>query len=395
MARMLAKPATVAWALLGLALIFFPYFHTWAGFSWFLDNLADTTGIGLGGRFGVFQMTTLGVWLVILTGLNILTGYSGQISLGHGAFVAAGAYIVAILLDQTATPLAVAVLAGGVATAALGLAIGVPSLRLTGPYLAIATLAVVVAMPQFLKWDKVSEWTGGATGIDLPSAKVPGLVDGFMDDSQWLYYSVMVPAVIMTVLAWNLTRSRFGRAFIALRDSEIGAQQMGVNIALYKTLAFGISALYAGVGGGLFAYTQDFVAPESFGVFQSIQFLVVIVIGGLASILGSILAAIFFTFQSGVIARVAEVIPGVERLRWAIFGGALILIMITLPSGTAGITRQLPKLRPGSVIAALRPSAWSGLVRSLREHPLVQRTLGARKQDQSGDRDEGGDDGTA
>lgn len=347
-----AKPAMVAWALLGFFILFFPYFHTWVGFSWFLENFTETTGIGLGGRFGVFQMTTLWGWLVILTGLNILTGYSGQISLGHGAFVAAGAYIAAILLDRTGTPLAVAILAAGLGTMAIGFAIGIPSLRLTGPYLAIATLAVIVSLPQFLKWDKVTELTKGATGIDLPSADAPTFLgmDAFMDDSQWLYYSVMVPAVIMTVMAWNLMRSRFGRALIALRDSEIGAQQMGVNIPLYKTLAFAISALYAGVGGGLFAYTQDFVSPESFSVFQSIQFLVVIVIGGLASILGSILAAIFFTFQSGVIERLAEVIPGVDRLRWAIFGAVLIIIMITLPSGTAGLT----KIRPADALERLR-----------------------------------------
>jgi branched-chain amino acid transport system permease protein len=317
-------------------------------------------------------MATLGVWLIVLTGLNILTGYSGQISLGHAAFVASGAYITAILLDQTAAPVVVAILAGAIGTMALGFAIGIPALRLTGPYLAIATLAIVVSLPQFLKWDKVSEWTKGATGIDLPSTDVPTFLglNRFMDDSQWLYYSVMVPAIIMTALAWNLMRSRIGRAFVAVRDSEIGAQQMGVNVSLYKTLAFAISALYAGVGGGLFVYTFDFVAPDSFGVFQSIEFLVVIVIGGLASTLGSVLAAIFFVYQDGVVERLAEVIGFPARLRWAFFGAGLILIMIVAPNGVAGLVKTF---RLDSVSEVLRQTSPSAIIRALRNHPIVER----------------------
>ncbi len=377
----LARPALIGWVLLGLFLLFFPYMHTWPGAASFLDSIDDTTGLGIGGTFGVFQMTTLGVWLVILTGLNILTGYSGQISLGHGAFVAAGAYIAAMLLDQTATPLVVAILAAGVGTMAIGFAIGIPSLRLTGPYLAIATLAIVVSLPQFLKWDKVSEWTKGSTGIDLPSADVPTFLglDRFMDDSQWLYYSVMAPAVLMTILAWNLTRSRIGRAFIALRDSEIGAQQMGVNVSLYKTLAFAISALYAGVGGGLFAYTQDFVAPDSFGVFQSIEFLVVIVIGGLASTLGSVLAAIFFVYQDGVVEKLAEIVGFPARLRWAFFGVGLILIMIIAPNGVAGLVQRMRRLRWSDVQEVLRQARPGAMIRAVRSHPIAER-LGLRDE---------------
>ena len=270
---------------------------------------------------------------------------------------------------------------------AIGFAIGVPALRLTGPYLAIATLALIISMPQILKMDAVSEWTRGATGINIPQARSPGAIDGLVDDRQWLYYSVMFPAIIMTVLAWNLTRSRIGRAFIALRDSEIGAQQMGVNVALYKTLAFGVSALYAGVGGGLFVYVQDFASPESFSVFQSIQFLVVIVIGGLASILGAIFAAAFFTFNAGVISRLAEVMPAwlprIDQLRWAIFGSVLILVMITMPSGAAGLVRRLGAMRPAEVWAAWRCVDLGATVASFRAHPLVERLLGVSGQETS------------
>jgi branched-chain amino acid transport system permease protein len=376
------RTRTVGWALLALVLIFFPYFNTWWGFSWFLEQLNSTTGINL----TVFQMTSLGVWVVILTGLNLLTGYSGQISLGHGALVAVGAYIAAILLDRTATPMAFAVLAGGVGAGAIGFAIGFPSLRLTGPYLAIATLALIVSMPQLLKHDDlidIARFTGGASGIDLPTARAPGTVDGLMDDRQWLYYSTMVPAAIMTVLAWNIARSRIGRAFIALRDSEIGAQQMGVNIAFYKTLAFGLSALYAGVGGGLFVYTQDFASPESFSTFQSITFLVSIVIGGLASILGSVLAAAFFTFQTGVIAKLADYLPAVDRLRWAIYGATLIVVMILLPTGAAGLVQRVGRLRPRELLAVLQAGLRSPMS-ALRAHPIFERLSGGRGDDGRG-----------
>ena len=375
-----ARPQTIAWVLFGLLLLFFPYFQTWAGFDRALDEIGKTTGI----RLTAFEVTMLAVWLVILTGLNLLTGYSGQISLGHGALVACGAYIAAVIVDNTSAPIAVAVLAGGLGAGLIGFGIGIPALRLTGPYLAIATLALIVSMPQILKMDAFSDWTGGATGINLEQARAPGSIDGLVDDRQWLYYSVMAPAIIMTVLAWNITRSRVGRAFIALRDSEIGAQQMGVNIPLYKTMAFGLSALYAGVGGGLFLYAQSFTSPESFSVFQSIQFLVVIVIGGLASILGGILAAAFFAYNPAVISRIAEVMPGwiaeplepFERLRWAIFGSVLIIVMVTLPSGAAGLVRRLGALRPADVIAGLRRASPGRLASALRSHPLTERLLG-------------------
>jgi branched-chain amino acid transport system permease protein len=368
-----------------VVLVLFPYFHTWTGFGWFLDNLQEHTGINL----SVFEVATFGVWVVILLGLNLLTGYSGQISLGHGALVAVGAYITAILLDRTGTPVAVAILAGGLGAGLVGFGIGVPALRLTGPYLAIATLALIVCLPQVLKLSDLSfgalqidiaQYTNSASGLDLPTMRAPGAVDGLIDDRQWLYYSTMLPAVIMTLLAWNITRSRIGRAFIAIRDSEIGAQQMGVNVAWYKTLAFGLSSLYAGVGGGLFVYTQDFVSPESFGTFQSITILVAIVIGGLASILGSILAAAFFVFQAGVISELADNLPAVDRLRWAIYGAALILVMVFLPTGAAGATQRLGQIRPRDML-----KNWRSAIRSpsdaIRAHPLVRRISGKPEAD--------------
>ncbi len=378
--RRLLRPQTFWWALLALLVVFFPYFETWTGFHWVLDTLQEYTGINL----SVFEVTSFAVWLVILLGLNMLTGYSGQISLGHGALVAAGAYITAILLDRTGTPVAVAVLVGGLGAMLIGFGIGIPSLRLTGPYLAIATLALIVSLPQLLKLNDLSfgpihidiaQYTNGASGLDLPTMQAPDAVSGPMDAEQWLYYSTMVPAIVMTFLAWNITRSRVGRAFIAIRDSEIGAQQMGVNVAWYKTLAFGLSSLYAGIGGGLFVYTQDFVSPESFSTFQSITILVAIVIGGLASILGSILAAAFFVFQAGVISELADNLPAVDSLRWAIYGTVLILVMIFLPTGAAGAVQRLGNLRPRDLLNDWRSAIRSPLA-ALRANPWVQRLTG-------------------
>ncbi|MEX1158722.1 MAG: branched-chain amino acid ABC transporter permease, partial [Thermomicrobiales bacterium] len=179
--------------------------------------------------------------------------------------------------------------------------------------------------------------------------------DSFLNQAQWVYYVCMVTAVIMTVLFWTLTRSRFGRAFIALRDSEIGAEQMGVNVPLYKALAFAISSFYAGIAGGLFFTVQTFVAPESLGFLESILFLVAIVIGGLGTILGSVFGALFLTFQAELISNLSDYVPDADRLRGAIYGTLLIGTILLFPRGLAWFAQTLVGLGP------------SGLWRSMRE----------------------------
>ena len=299
MVRALLRPRT--FVLLGVLafLVAFPYLYRLPFFDSFLSD------------FRTFQATRFAIWLIVLMGLNLLTGYSGQISLGHAAFVAAGAYIAAILMKDSGAPVFLAVLGAALLTGLLGFLIGIPALRLSGPYLAIATLAVIIVLPQVLKFDgivrnhhvaflDVAARTGGVSGIRVSSQQVPvGLRNNLdMNTDQWLYYNCMAAALIMTAIAWSITRSRIGRAFIALRDSEVGAEQMGVNVALYKMSAFGLSALYAGAGGALYLYQQFYVGPTSFDITFSLTLLIMIVLGGMATISGAIFAALIFTMRT-------------------------------------------------------------------------------------------------
>lgn len=383
MSRAALRPGVLSLLLLLVVAAVFPYLYTWPFFGGFLDE------------FRTFQATRLGLWLIILMGLNLLTGYSGQISLGHAALVAVGAYVAAVLMNDgfigQEVPVAVAVLAAGIFTGILAFLLGAPALRLSGPYLAIATLAMIIALPQILKLESISfagqdinvnvaRWTGGVQGILLDRPKAPGSLDGLVTDRQWLYYEVMVPAVIMTAMAANVARSRVGRAFIAIRDTEVGAEHMGVNLALYKMTAFGLSGLYAGVGGGLFAYTEAFMSPDSFEVIKSITMLVAIVLGGLASIVGTVFGALFMAFQneivdgvSGLITRIptADALKGYvpttksdfERLRGAVYSIPLIIFIIFAPGGLAGLIRQIGNSAPTWwQEARLRVTGWVSLV---------------------------------
>ena len=179
----------------------------------------------------------------------------------------------------------------------------------------------------------------------------PIILGGVIDGTSWLYYVVLVATVVMTILFWNLTRSRFGRAFAALRNSEIGAEQMGVDVPRYKALAFGISSVYAGLGGGLFFAVQGFVSPDSLNFIDSLFFLVAIAIGGLGTILGSVIGAIFLTFQVEGISILADVIPGVGDLRNVIFGGFLIVVIILFPRGIAGFIQRKTARAPNRFLA--------------------------------------------
>jgi len=322
----------------------FPYLYTWPFFDSFLRP------------FRTFQATRFAIWLIILMGLNLLTGYSGQISLGHGAFIAIGAYIAAILMNDYSVPVFAAVLAAGLLAGLIGFLIGIPALRLSGPYLAIATLALVIVLPDILKHHLVERWTGGTMGISLSTAHVPTSLEGRATDYQWIYYSCMVPAVIMTAMAWSLTRSRIGRAFIALRDSKPGAQQMGIDVSLYKMTAFGLCALYAGTGGALYVYSSGYLGPATFDIGMSFVMVVMIVLGGLASIAGTIFAAIMMTVRIDFVDFLVGIIPfgekiGIDKSRDALFGALLIWAIINTPTGIAGSIREGRERREARRIA--------------------------------------------
>ncbi len=330
MATELLRPRTLGFALLAVVLVLFPFLHGWPVFSAFISE------------FRTFNATMLAVWLLVVLSMNLLTGYSGQISLGHAAVVLVGGYTAGVLFDQFGVPLPLAILLAGVFTGIVGgVIIGLPAVRLAGPYLAIATFSLVITLPQILKMGGIRIWTNGSRGINIDEVQPPGLVDGFLDQRQWLYYVTMATAVFMTILAWNLLRSRIGRAFVALRDSEIAAEQMGINVPFYKALAFGISSFYAGIAGGLYFMVVTLVTPESLTFLDSILFLVAIVVGGLATILGSIFGAFFLTFQAELIDELAQILPEAEKLRGVIYGSLLIVVMILFPRGMAGFVQTL------------------------------------------------------
>ena len=280
-------------------------------------------------NFRLFQFTQVAIYAIALLGLNMLTGYNGQISLGHGAFYAIGAYTAAIMIDRWNVPYPLTVVVAGVLCLVAGFLFGIPALRLEGLYLALATFALALAVPQILKY--FEHWTGGSQGIVLSKPNPPwGLK---ISPDQWLYYFTLAVLVLLFVVARNLLAGRTGRAIVAIRDNPISAQAMGVNTALYKSLTFGVSAAYTGVAGALSALVIAFVAPDAFNVFLSITLLVGIVIGGLASISGAIWGALFVQFVPNWAQDISKAAP------WAIYGLFLILFMYVMPRGIAGALR--------------------------------------------------------
>jgi branched-chain amino acid transport system permease protein len=282
--------------------------------------------------YRVFQFNLVLVYAIALLGLNMLTGFNGQISLGHGAFYAIGAYCAAVLMDKYGVPYWATLPVAAAVCLVAGFLFGLPALRLEGLYLALATFALGVSLPALLKYHHLERWTGGVQGIVIAKPDPPfGLP---INADQWLYYFTLAVAVLMFVLAWNLLRGRIGRAMIAIRDQHVAAQAMGVNTAMVKSLAFGVSAMYTGIAGALGAIAVQYVAPDSFNIFVSIVFLVGIVIGGLASISGAIYGALFIQFVPNVADEISKAAP------WAIFGVFLIGFVYLMPMGVAGAVRM-------------------------------------------------------
>jgi len=284
-------------------------------------------------NYRTFQFTLVMVYSIALLGLNILTGYNGQISLGHGAFYAIGAYTTAILMDKFGVPYWATLPVAGAVCLVAGFLFGLPALRLEGLYLALATFALGVSLPQLLKYHHFEKWTGGVQGIVIAKPEAPAFLSELglkLNPDQWLYYFTLTVAVLMFLLGWNLLRGRIGRALVAIRDQHTAAEAMGVNTAIYKSLAFGVSAMYTGVAGALGAIAIQFVAPDSFDIFLSIVFLVGIVIGGLASIPGALYGALFIQFVPNIADDISKAAP------WAIFGLFLLAFVYVMPVGVAG-----------------------------------------------------------
>ncbi len=281
--------------------------------------------------YNVSLAAEVGVFFVAVLGLNILTGYTGQISIGHGAFMAIGGYTTAVMSRDHDTNLVVTMLLAFAICFVVGLLVGLPALRLSGVYLALATFALAVSVPELpLKW---SSFLGGRDGVQT-SRTVSNL---------WLYGAAWTASAILFVLAWLILRGRVGRAFRAVRDSEIAAVASGIELPVYKTLAFGISAAYAGVAGSLFVLaTNGFAAPDEFGIVLSLQILIGAAVAGLGSLWGVLAGAAFV----GLLPSASSSVPviGSAHGQDVVFGAAVILVMILLPGGFASLVVWLRRL---------------------------------------------------
>lgn len=284
-------------------------------------------------NYQVFQLTMVMIYAIAILGLNMLMGFNGQISLGHGAFYAIGAYVAGILMDKAGMPYWAVVPVSGLVCLVAGFLFGLPALRLEGLYLAIATLALGIAMPQILKHKVFEHWTGGSQGVVIIKPDAPAGLP--LSQDHWLYFFVLAWLVLLFVCGWNLLRGRIGRAMVAIRDQPTAARAMGVNTSMVKSLTFGVSACYTGIAGALGAIAVQFVSPDSFGIFLSFTLFIGVVIGGLASISGAIYGALFIQFVPNFADQISKAAP------WAIYGVFLIVFMYFMPQGVAGFVRMV------------------------------------------------------
>lgn len=282
--------------------------------------------------YRLFQATVAISYAISLLGLNLLTGYSGQFSLGHGAFFAIGAYTAAIMADRLNAPFWISLPVGGILCFCLGYLFGFPALRLDSVYLALATFALSLSLPQLLKSPALQMFTGGVQGLSILKPDPP---DGILlSADQWIFICAALIATVLFIIAAHLVYGPFGRALMAVRDHAAAAESMGVNSKQFKTLAFGISALYAGIGGGLSAFAIQFVAPDSFTAFLSISLLIGIVVGGIGTLSGALYGAVFLTVIPSLTDSVSRDAP------WLVYGLVLIAAIFVFPAGLAGKFRK-------------------------------------------------------
>jgi branched-chain amino acid transport system permease protein len=290
-------------------------------------------------NYRLFLVSTMIIASIAVLGLNLLTGFNGQISLGHSAFYAVGAYTAAILMDKLDWPYWATLPAAAIFSFVVGYLFGLPALRLEGHYLALATFALALSVPQILKYKWLEDLTGGVQGIVLSKPEVPfGLP---LSDDQWLFYYCLIVMLILYWAAANLLKSRSGRAMMAIRDYHIAADTMGIDTSLYKAVTFGISAAYTGIAGALSASAIAFVAPDSFNFFLSIKFLIGLVVGGVGSLAGSVVGGIFYVLVDNSAQALSTYIKSDLGLQfdlsaYTVFGVLLILLMYLMPTGVVG-----------------------------------------------------------
>jgi len=282
--------------------------------------------------YQLFQATMVVSYAIALLGLNLLTGYNGQISLGHGAFYAFGAYATAILIDRYGVPYWLCVPISGFAALGVGYLFGRPALRLEGLYLALATFALGIAAPQLLKSRYFEPWTGGSSGIVLTKPEAPFGIP--LDADQWFYLFSLAVGLLMLLIARNLVTGGSGRAMRAMRDHPLAAEAIGVPGSHCKSVTFGISAGFTGVAGSLFAVAVQFVSPDTFGMFLSVSLLVGIVVGGVGTLWGALYGAVFIMFVPDLAEKVSKAAP------WLVYGVVLIVFVYLLPGGFARLLQR-------------------------------------------------------
>ncbi|MFN3854478.1 MAG: branched-chain amino acid ABC transporter permease [Phreatobacter sp.] len=300
-------------------------------------------------NFTFLQMSLMIVYAIAVLGLNLLTGFNGQISLGHGAFFAVGAYTAAILIDHYSVNYWLTLPVAALFCFVIGYLFGLPALRLEGHYLALATFALAIAVPQILKYRHLEPLTNGVMGISLIKPDAPfGLP---LSSDQWMYLVVLFVAVVLFWMARNLLNSRPGRAMVAIRDHTMAASTMGIDTSRYKATVFGISAMYVGIAGALHAIIFEFVSPDSFRFELSIAFLVGAVVGGIASLPGAVIGGIFVQFiekyADALTKKLTQAIHlPLELQPWTLYGITIIVLIYVMPGGIAGGLAQLwAKLR--------------------------------------------------
>jgi len=314
---------------------------------WFIMLIASLATLPfLLPNYHIYMINYMAINVIVTVGLNILVGYTGQISLGHAGFFAIGAYGTVLLMANLHFPFLLALVCSALIAAFFGFILGLPALRLEGPYLAIATLGFGMAITQVIgRWQVF----GGRMGLEAPDLSLGPLI---IDTDRRLYFVIVTIAFLLILAARNLMKTRVGRAFIAIRDSDIAAETMGVNLTLYKTLAFAVSAFYAGVAGGLMAFLLGFINPSSFNFILSIYFLAFVIVGGLGSIFGSIMGGVVMTWLLLVLDKVQELpylgavlisfserwmnLAGLPNIASIIFGLIIILLVVFEPLGLYG-----------------------------------------------------------
>ncbi|MFH1114711.1 MAG: branched-chain amino acid ABC transporter permease [Pseudomonadota bacterium] len=324
----------------------FALFETDFGRVWVIVGLALLFGVVplVSGAYVLYILNHIAIAAIAAVGLNLLIGYTGLISLGHGAFFGVGAYTAAILVARLGFPFWLAVLSAGVVTAMVGMVFGIPSARLKHLYLTIATLAgQFIIQYLFVHWDQL---TGGAEGIVLPGTTFLGMN---VRNDLTFFFIVCSCLVVSIWVAVNIVRTRFGRAFVAIRDNDRAAEGMGIPVFRYKLLSFAISSFYAGFAGGLWALYVGSITPEPFTMSLSIDYIAMVIIGGLGSIAGSVFGAVFITLLNEGLSTLTTIVMNMEGFKeWAltiaplrefVFGGAIVAFIILEPRGLAEVWR--------------------------------------------------------